>query len=69
MRAFFLDGPRNHGLYLEYLVGVPNGFLSGVIKKYSMESLIKEMESPMNFKTFFGGVPRNFYEDGIKYCF
>ena len=35
---------------LESLVGVPNGVPSGVPNKYSMESLIKEMESPMIFK-------------------
>ena len=42
---------------LEYLVGVPNGVLSGVTNKFSMESLIKEMESPMIFKKISGEFP------------
>ena len=41
----------------ESLAGVPNGVPSGVPNKYSMESLIKEMESPMIFKKISGESP------------
>ena len=38
-------------------MGVPNGVPSGVPNKYSMESLIKEVESLMIFKKISGEFP------------